>query len=236
MPKPQYYKDFKVIFFKILKRDVQNVSRIILGDNKTYDKLAEAINKKLGDSTISGRTLRQWWQNNIENNEEEAPTPFHGTLTLVTQYVNGKNWDSYYESELKRIRLFDLSKCVVKDLNEDDERDIGWYPFYYVRLKYLGNSRFVVLEKSNNIDLKIGEEKEIYGFGVRYPISLSTTLQMNQNRKIETVDVNGGLPLFPEIVLCPKPNEETTEEESVYEPASINLNNLLYKKQSEQNE
>jgi hypothetical protein len=233
MPKPQYYKDFKVIFFKILKRDVQKVSGIILGDNKTYDKLATAINKKLGDSTISGRTLRQWWQNDIENTEQDAPAPFSGTLTLITRYINGTDWDTYYEIESNRICYFDLYTCIVEDLKEGDERDIGWYPFHYYRLRYLGNSRFLVLEKSNNVDLLVGEEKEIYGFGVQYRISSTDTPQLNSKGKIETVGINYGFPPYPEIVFCPKPIDEISADIFNPESASVNINNLLFKKRRE---
>lgn len=233
MPKPQYGKYFPQVFIA-LKKDVELTADISLSGEGSWKKAADLINeylerlyKKETEANaaspqtkkrkpqrikISDRSLRIWWED-----ENKLYTPFISSLSAVTQYVKDVDWDTYYEKEKKRINLFFLSEYNVDDMESGKEYDIGWYPQYFVRLKYLGNSRFTVIEKSKNIKLEIGEEKEIYGFGIQYPEIFAEILYEKK--------VMSGFPLYPDLTILP--NKPTDINSKYEESIAVNINNFV---------
>ena len=181
---------------KLLKEELKLKSGNKLDSKTDFEDAASWINgkKKLKKDEVKEDTLRNWWYK-----EEPKHKPYKSKLSLVAQRLGYRNWDSFCDIKSRQTTLnsfFDPLEFKVEKMTLGESYIIGWFPQHYVELNYLGNYKFKIVDCSSDINLKIGDDMEIYGFGIVYLKHMDSVYD-NSGKKFEVE----GYPLHPSIVI-----------------------------------
>ena len=98
-------------------------------------------------------------------------TPHTSTLDVIARYLGYAHWDELAKIEDSGNSAFDASDGEVRsaDLQPDACVEIAYLPDRIVRMRYLGNQRYQVVE-SQNSKLQVGDEVEIQNFVLHHPL------------------------------------------------------------------
>ena len=102
---------------------------------------------------------------------QDERTPHASTLDAIARYLGYAHWDELSKIEDKGNSDFDTSDEEVRsaDLQSDAIVEITYLPDRKVRMKYLGNNHYQVVESLNS-KLQVGDELEIQNFVLHHPL------------------------------------------------------------------
>lgn len=134
-----------------------------------FEKLSSEIEYFRGD-LISASTLKRLW-GYVHSN----PTPRTGTLDILCRYIGERNFKEFSLNLKRRSNTesghFTSKYVTTSEIAAGQEIVIGWNPNRLVRISYLGDFRFRVVE-SKNSQLQIGDEFEATSFSLGFPLYL----------------------------------------------------------------
>lgn len=102
---------------------------------------------------------------------QDEREPHASTLDAIANYLGYAHWNELTQIEDKGNSGFDASDEEVRsaDLQPDVCIEITYLPDRKVKMLYLGNLRYRIVE-SENSKLQIGDEVEIYNFVLHHPL------------------------------------------------------------------
>ena len=206
------------------------------------EKAAEYIMRHKNDSLgkISSRFLRDHWPNGAKGNKKEGSEPVErkdkklsefkssktiNKLDLIADCAGYSSWEAFVNITKRKIvtenTFYDPKNFNVKKMSPGDVVTIGWYPQYYIKLKYVGNYKFEVLSQSYNLrhEYNVGDELEIHGVTVRYAYEVCADVDVRQKGKDEEKtspnQVVSGCPLYPELRIIKREYSESEVEDNI---------------------
>jgi hypothetical protein len=98
-------------------------------------------------------------------------TPHASTLDVIAHYLGYRHWEELAKIEDKGNSDFGTTDEEVRsaDLQPGDCVEIAYLPDRIVKMQYLGNNRYRVME-SRNSKLLVGDEVEILNFVLHHPL------------------------------------------------------------------
>lgn len=102
---------------------------------------------------------------------DDERTPHASTLDVIARYLGYAHWDELAMIEDSGNSAFDAPEYEVRsaDLQPDACVEITYLPDRIVRMRYLGNQHYRVVE-SQNSKLQVGDEVEIQNFVLHHPL------------------------------------------------------------------
>ena len=102
---------------------------------------------------------------------QDERTPHASTLDAIAHYLGYAHWDELMQIEDKGNSDFDASDEEVRsaDLQPDTIIEITYLPDRKVRMQYLGNQHYRVVESLNS-KLQVDDEVEILNFVLHHPL------------------------------------------------------------------
>lgn len=102
---------------------------------------------------------------------QDERTPHASTLDAIARYLGYAHWDELSQIEDKGNSNFDTTDEEVRSasLAPGAHVEITYLPDRIVRMQYLGNQRYQVIE-SQNSKLLAGDEVEILNFVLHHPL------------------------------------------------------------------
>lgn len=144
--------------------------------------------------SVSVATLKRLW-----GYVGDVHQPRLATLDALAYYIGHNNFDDFC-AWLKSNADFEASSFLtehlsISGLNAGDEIEIGWAPNRIIRLQYLGDALFKVLE-SQNSKLQEGDCFLTGGFVLKQPLVLPYLLRNGIHTPAYIAGKNGGLTLL----------------------------------------
>lgn len=207
--------------FKVSLSDYDKAAQYI---NDEYFKKRSSNNAELNDEgkteEVSPRTLRYYWSRDKDKktdkeNNDERPNP--RKLDIICVSMGYDNWNCFKEITRRAIKIdsyFDPKDFKVENMAEGYTFRFGWFPQYFVELKYLGNYIFEITSRSYNLRqrFQLGQKITAYGFGLIYAYEVCRYKEEMPNGEKETC-INketenkifaSGCSLYPGIFFKPK--------------------------------
>ena len=102
---------------------------------------------------------------------QDERTPHASTLDAIARYLGFAHWDELSQIEDKGNSDFDTTDEEVRsaDLQMHAVVEVTYLPDREVRMQYLGNKRYQVVESLNS-KLQKGDEVEILNFVLHHPL------------------------------------------------------------------
>ena len=102
---------------------------------------------------------------------QDERTPHTSTLDAIARYLGYAHWEELSKIEDNGNSDFDSSDEEVRsaDLQPDSIVEITYLPDRKVRMRYLGNCHYQVVESLNS-KLQVGDELEIQNFVLHHPL------------------------------------------------------------------
>ena len=102
---------------------------------------------------------------------QDERTPHGSTLDAIARYLGYAHWEQLAHIEDKGNSDFDASDEEVRsaDLQPDAIVEITYLPDRMVRMQYLGNNHYRIVE-SQNSKLQVGDEVEVQNFVLHHPL------------------------------------------------------------------
>ncbi|MBO5075020.1 MAG: hypothetical protein J6C35_06915 [Bacteroidales bacterium] len=135
-----------------------------------FESLSVVIEHQIGE-LISSSTLKRLWGYVSLN-----PTPRVATLDVLSRFVGHRDFKAFCnhlkESQIYASNFFTARCQTVAELKPETIVHIGWAPNRLVKLRYMGDYQFVVLE-SDNSQLQQDDRFELSEIIVGYPLYIS---------------------------------------------------------------
>ena len=113
-----------------------------------FDEFSMSLQKK-HDMYVSSSTLKR-----LYGYVADSHKPRTQTLDTLSAYIGHKNFATFVmwlkTSTRYNSSFFDANQLVSNDVQPGGIVDIGWAPNRMLRLRYLGDSQYVVLESHNS--------------------------------------------------------------------------------------
>ena len=102
---------------------------------------------------------------------QDEREPHTSTLDAIARYLGYAHWEELSQIEDKGNSDFDTPDEEIRsaDLQPDVNVEIAYLPDRRLKLQYLGNQRYRVVE-SENSKLWVGDEVEIQNFVLHHPL------------------------------------------------------------------
>ena len=102
---------------------------------------------------------------------QDERTPHASTLDAIARYLGYAHWEQLAQIEDKGNSDFDASDEEVRsaDLQQDAIVEITYLPDRMVRMRYLGNNHYRIVE-SQNSKLQVGDEVEVQNYVLHHPL------------------------------------------------------------------
>jgi hypothetical protein len=120
-----------------------------------YTNLQIKITNKLKEfkTTSMTYTMSPTTIDRLFGRESHKSFDISQTLNPLARLAGFENWDDYFENGSKKA--FSLSRCKFHSVDFTDDTEtlvkgsfhtIGWEPYYYLDLQYLGDCEFKILK------------------------------------------------------------------------------------------
>ena len=184
-------KVFKPEIVELLAQVEKQFGKTISTPNDYY-KLSMDLHQM--KQSVSVATLKRLW-----GYVGDVHQPRLATLDALACYIGHNSFEPFC-SWLKSNTGFDSSAFLtehlsVSGLNAGDEIEIGWAPNRLVKLQYMGDAMFKVLE-SQNSKLQMGDCFVTGGFVMRQPLVLPYLLRDGKRTPAYIAGKSGGLTLL----------------------------------------
>jgi len=127
---------------------------------RDFTALSELI-KKRTDKTLSLSTLKRFW-GYVSTDDDYSPSAF--TANALSQFVGYRNYEDFAKRGRETQSSWTFAKHQnVAELKVGQRLELRWNPNRRLKVKYLGNQRFVI-EESENSKLSVGDRFDCYTF------------------------------------------------------------------------
>jgi len=158
-----------------------------------FESLSVLIEYETGD-LVSASTLKRLWGYVSLN-----PVPRIHTLDILARYIGKRDFKSYcdelQDSDLISSRFFSSEFIAAKELEVGSFVTIGWAPNRLVKLQYIGNETFEVVESHNSKLLK-GDVFSVDGFYKGFPLYIPQICRDGEYTPSFIAGKDGGLTLI----------------------------------------
>lgn len=140
--------------YDILRQALKDKSALSMEMGKDYDELKNMINDYNKKEPVSKTTIeRLFKKRGYDGNFSDS------TLSILSRYIGFKDWNDFCNNYGKKESEFISEKIILsKDLSKGDLILFEWNPDRKYVAEYLGENRFVIKEKQNGDNLKVGDE------------------------------------------------------------------------------
>lgn len=212
-------KELDNYFFDYYGVHLYNVTRAKNIIDNEYARKRKHNTEELDENgklpTISERTLRYYWkEEGITNKEIKGNPPNESTLDIICIALGYECWSDFCRILKREVitedTLFNPKDFVVEKMKKGETYRIGWFPRYFIDLKYLGDYKFKVISHSYNLRKRHrkGNILTIYGCGIRYTLTFDKVTD-SKDTHVE------GYPLYPTIFIKTQPEQFSDIEDSV---------------------
>lgn len=158
-----------------------------------FESLSVIIERETGE-LLSASTLKR-----IYGYVTMKPIPRKSTLDILCRYIGKKSYD-HLRADLKDSKAFTSTFFSTKtlyssQLKRGDIVRIGWEPNRVVRLKYLGDDSYEVIESLNS-QLEKGDKFIQVNFMLGYPLYISRILRGEEYTPSYIAGVRNGINLL----------------------------------------
>ncbi len=137
-----------------LKLLVEKKYRRILSTTTDFEEFSMELKRKVSKN-ISSSTLKRIWG---YVNDSHKTRKF--TLDILANYIGYENFDSFVSwlktSTRYNSSFFNACQVVSSELDIGQQIEIGWRPNRLLRLRYLGCSKYEVVEAKNS-KIRVGD-------------------------------------------------------------------------------
>ena len=165
-------------FIEVLKRDIEDKFDYSFKSATDFDKLERIIKEHSAD-TLNASTLKRVW-----GYSKSTSRPRRTTLTILARVLGFRDWESYVAKKRYENRTesgFIPNTIVnVSELIEGDTISFEWNPDRSIRLRFLGNEGFEVLEQENS-SLRAGDRFRSLHIREGYPIYCKDVIRASEN-------------------------------------------------------
>lgn len=153
--------------------------------------------KQQTEENISTSTLKRLW-----GYVNDSHTPRQHTLNLLAKYIGHEDFNQFRlwlkSSEVYNSSFFSTKQLQTKELTPGQEIEIGWSPNRYLRLRYQGESEYLITEAVQS-KLQTGDRFEATTFLMGEPLFLPYILRNGNRTSPFIAGRNGGLTLINQI-------------------------------------
>ena len=153
--------------------------------------------KQQTKENISTSTLKRLW-----GYVNDSHTPRQHTLNLLAKYIGHEDFIQFRlwlkSSEVYNSSFFSTKQLQTKELTPGQEIEIGWSPNRYLRLRYQGESEYLIMEAVQS-KLQAGDRFEATTFLMGEPLFLPYILRNGNRTSPFIAGRNGGLTLINQI-------------------------------------
>lgn len=176
-----------------LKRLVEEKYEKGLNTTTDFEEFSFYLQRTM-DKHLSASTLKRLW-----GYVNDAHKPRIVTLDILAKYAGYHDFADFKEwlkrSPRYNSSFFDACQLTSSDLQEGKKITIGWSPNRLVKLRYLGNSTFEVLE-SHNSKLLAGDRFITGCFIMGQPLFLPFIERGGRHTPPFVAGRNGGLTIM----------------------------------------
>ena len=178
-----------------INADFNEVINII---DKEYSKANKGDTEKLSRTKknkhyLEHSFIKEYWPASGKRNTEHIPNKRY--LSIIAESIGYRSFDHFCEikrqENILESHYYNPLDYVVERM-EKKEYTIGWYPENYVKLEYLGEYKFKIIEHSYNLRNLFKRDKTkpitIYGFGLRYTLDLIPIPNTKEGEKEKFVE------------------------------------------------
>ena len=137
-----------------LKRLIEKQYGKRLSTTTDFEEFSYFMQRKTG-AALSSSTLKR-----LYGYVGDCHKPRTTTLDTLAAYIGHKDYAAYVDwlksSKRYNSSFFDANQLISSDLTEGDIVEIGWAPNRLLRLVYMGNSSYKVVE-AHNSKLQLGD-------------------------------------------------------------------------------
>ena len=164
-----------------------------LSTTTDFESLSVLIERETGE-LLSASTLKR-----LYGYVSMKPVPRKSTLDILARFIGKKSYDQFREewkdSTAFTSTFFSQKTVYASELKDGDIVRIGWDPDRVVKLKYLGDNEFEVLESLNS-QLLAGDKFEQVSFMMGYPLYISRILRDGEYTPSYIAGMQNGLNLL----------------------------------------
>lgn len=176
---------------KLLREAVEEKYACPLKTTTDFEELSGKISLVLNNVTVSASTLKRMWS--YVNDSHKTRTH---TLNILSRYVGYENFKTFVKEMKSSIKFnssfFSADQVVSSELETGTELMIGWAPDRLLRLRYLGDSLYEVLEAANS-KLMAGDRFMTGSLLKEYPLYLPYIIRNGVKTPPFVGGRNGGL-------------------------------------------
>lgn len=173
-----------------LKRLVEEKYEKGINTTTDFEEFSFYLQRKL-NKKVSASTLKRMWG---YVNDEHKPRVI--TLDILAEFLGYRNFEGFRQwlksSPKYNSSFFDAKQLTSSKLSSGSEVTIGWSPNRLVKLRYLGDSRFEVVE-SHNSKLLTGDRFITGCFIMGQPLYLPFVERQGTHTPPFVAGRNGGL-------------------------------------------
>ena len=137
-----------------LKSLVEKKFKRILSTTTDFEEFSIELKRKVSKE-ISSSTLKRIWG---YVNDSHKTRKF--TLDILANYIGHENFDSFVSwlktSTRYNSSFFNACQVLSSELNIGQQIEIGWRPNRVLRLRYLGSSKYEVIDAKNS-KIRVGD-------------------------------------------------------------------------------
>lgn len=178
------------LYIEYLKHDIEEKFGRTFKSPTDFNKLESLIADSSG-TRLNSSTLKRLW-GYVKTSSE----PRLSTLTILARILGFIDWDEYVENlmRMSRVESGFISVCSInaEKLEPGDIVTLQWNPDRTLKLKSLGDTRFVVLEQQNS-KLQAGDTFRTLFFREGIPLYCTSLQKEGVDDTLEYVagEVNG---------------------------------------------
>lgn len=155
-----------------------------------FDEFSVLLDKQ-GYGKVSTSTLKRLW-----GYVSDTRKPRGTTLDILSNYIGFPSFKSYVKDMKTSIRFnssyFTAQHITSAELNVGAEIEVGWAPNRILRLRYLGESTYEVVESMNS-KLQVGDKFMTGCFFKEVPLYLPYIIRDGERTSPFIAGRNGGL-------------------------------------------
>lgn len=182
-----------------LKRLVKEKYEDTLATSTDFEVFSLMLKNKYS-AAVSASTLKR-----LYDYVGDEHKPRMTTLNALSRYIGHPDFSRFVAwlktSPCYNSSFFDADQLMSSDLHRGDEVEIGWSPNRMVRLEYLGNSRYTVIE-SHNSKMLFGDIFVTGCFIAEQPLYLPFLERDGERTPPFVAGRNGGLSIVRILKTC----------------------------------
>ena len=171
---------------QFLRDEVARAFGSRLETSTDFDALSVSIEARIG-SLISVSTLKRLW-----GYIQPQTLPRMSTLNLLAKYTGRTGYEALCRDLLDTSGFISAERIDAASLRLGSELQLSWMPDRTVRLKALGNKRFLVVDPGNS-KLKEGDEFEANTILKGHPFYISGIIRNGSPLPPYVAGRSGGL-------------------------------------------